>query len=317
MYKNRVHYLYGEVPKERDTPKKQDESHYIMPRIGPDYFIRNRSKFEAHFQPLQVYTKGYTPATSTRAPGTAARVLLELNGTSAASSSVNNATINPLLSSIENKENDVPGEEESGGYAIIDLDCHKAMMDTVHAHSLRCRHHLKEVSSPQKYGYTLKYKYSCDNCGFKKDFQTSPPLEDGPRGKKPGAKSTVLNEYMSLGMYASGVTPSKGIDWFGKVGIVSPTPSAVFDARKRLKSVIHDVSLEELRNNRVEHNKVARESADYPGDVTKCTIGPNLLNIKTLPDIFTRHRFYIFRLTWMNDMILVQKRSQIETLIKS
>eukprot|EP00978_Attheya_sp_CCMP212_P025763 scaffold83468_cov53-Attheya_sp.AAC.2 len=116
-----------------------------MSRIGPGYFIRNRSKFEAHFQLLRVYTKGYIPANSTRAPGTAARVLLEHNDTSTGSSGASNGTIKPLLPSIENKENDVPEEEESGGYAIMDLDCHKAMMNAVHVHSLCCRHHLKEV----------------------------------------------------------------------------------------------------------------------------------------------------------------------------
>ena len=149
------------------------------------------------------------------------------------------------------------------GYKItsIDLDRDWAKLDMNHVRL--CKTAQLDVIECRKNGYELIDTYQCWACMMLFHKRDSRDVMMGNSKRK----STDINFAISVGTYVSRSSISKTNELCSEVGLIHPDIKTMVHTRKKLKSLIFDLSNEQLRLNRKDHVQKVRVMPDYDGDI--------------------------------------------------
>ena len=110
--------------------------------------------------------------------------------------------------------------------------------------------------------YKIKFQvfetFSCSLCKFQRTIHRWPKDEDDGE-KKPGGKINLNDECLVHADHGVALTIEMLSEFFDQAGIVHPGDAMLANAYKRRKEAVKVISEEQLRMNRVEHNRIMLE----------------------------------------------------------
>jgi hypothetical protein len=155
------------------------------------------------------------------------------------------------------------GGDKPSGFRIVDVDAFRKSIQMANDHGRNCCGNL-EFKKRSKRGFAATDMFLCDKCG--KEFETYPNSKPADI-KTGGRKFEELNLRVAHSMFQVGISPTKMTEFCAELGMDAPTPSVLHREFQFVYCKSVKITTEQLRLNRIEHNRLARLQTDYAGDI--------------------------------------------------
>jgi len=158
-------------------------------------------------------------------------------------------------------------EKQPVGLVFSAIGKNSQCIEIAENHAQKCAGNRRlHLSSRVKSGFQLIETFGCGFC--KREYKIkSGPTSDPSTIKKKGGQVSEICKIIGHSAYHAALTKTMLGEFLDQAGCVRPSDTALHSAFERVKSAVKNVSLEQLRENRIEHVKVIRETNGTKYDV--------------------------------------------------
>ena len=146
------------------------------------------------------------------------------------------------------------------GKTIHDIGKYEEVVRMAEEHAYKCTGKCCKLKLTDRYkiGFQVFETYSCGFCGFERTIHGW--IDDDNAKKKPGGQVNKNDEGIVHAAHGSAVHAKQLAEFCDQMGCVRPSTSALMKAYERRKAAVRDIGEEQLRINRVEHNRLMLET---------------------------------------------------------